>query len=207
MLSVAHFRSVLGGQRRIDRIEPGRVDGNAGQHGADDARIGEIDDDVLDRRHVQALEHEVEDLEVGLESFVTVDLGAELQGLAGRPGPGGARAQHRAAVAEPGHSGTVEHVRIDSRRLRRAVGAQAEGSAAQLIDELERLQVEGVAGARKERLDVLQHRRDDELEAEARSGVEQAATQRFDVAGARRKDIGDVLRQEPGRGHAKSAAC
>jgi hypothetical protein len=88
--------------------------------------------------------------------------------------------------------------------LRRAVGAQAEGTAAQLVDQLEGLQVELVTGPRQQRLDVLEHRRDDQLEAEAASRIEQAPTQGFDVAGPRRKDIGDVLRQQPGRGHAKT---
>ena len=153
---------------------------------------------------MQALEHQVEDLEVGGEALVAVDLGAELQRLARRAGAGRPRVQHRPAVAQAGDAGAVEHVGVDARDLRRAVGAQAERAAAQLVDQLEGLQVEGMAGAGKQRFDVLEHRRDHQLEAEAGGCVEQAAPQGFDVPGPRRKDIGDVLRQEPGRGHAKT---
>jgi hypothetical protein len=86
----ADLGGVLGRQRGVDRVEPGRVDRNAGEDGADDSRVGEVDDDVLDRGDVQALEHQVEDLEVGAEALVAVDLGAELeQARASRPLPEG----------------------------------------------------------------------------------------------------------------------
>ena len=120
---------------------------------------------------VQALEHQVEDLEVGLEAGVAVDLGAELQRLARRAGAAGARVQHRPAVAQPGHAAAVQQVRVDARDLRRAVGAQAERAAAQLVDQLEGLQVELVAGARQQRLDVLEQRRHDQLEADSRAAA------------------------------------
>jgi hypothetical protein len=94
-------------------------------------------------------------------------------------------------------------VGVDARHLRRAVGAQAERAAAQLVDQLEGLQVERMTRAGQQRLDVLEHRRNDELEAEPGRRIEQSAPQELDVAGPGRKDIGDVLRQQPGRRHAK----
>ena len=194
----------MAAKRLVHRVEAGRVDRHAGEHGADDARIGEIDDDVLDAGDVQAFERQIEDLEVGLQAFMAVDLGAELERLAGRTAAGRPGVQHRSAIAQARDVLAIQHVGIDARDLRRAVGAQAERPAAQLVDQLERLQVERVAGARQQRLDVLEHRRDHQLEAEAGGGIEQTAAQRLDVAGPRRKDIGDVLRQEPGRGHAKT---
>ena len=93
---------------------------------------------------------------------------------------------------------------IDTGCLRRAVGAQAERAAAHLVDELEGLQIEGVAGAGKQRFDVLEHRRNNQLESVACSSVEEATTQAFDVARPGGQDIGNVLRQEPGRGHAET---
>src|SRR5204863_5852206 len=103
----ADLGRVLCRQRGVDRVEAGRVDRHAGENGTNDARVGEIDDDVLDRGDVQALEHQVEDLDVGGETVVTIDLGTELQGLARRAGAGRARMQHRAAVAEANDTGSV----------------------------------------------------------------------------------------------------
>jgi hypothetical protein len=56
--------------------------------------------------------------------------------------------QHRAAIAQARDAAAIEHVGVDASDLRRAVGAQAEGAAAQLVDQLEGLQVERVTGAR-----------------------------------------------------------
>ena len=133
---------------------------------------------------------------------MAVDLGAELQRLAREAGARGARVQHRPAVAQAGDAFAVKHVGVDACGLRGAVGAHAERPAAHLVDQLEGLQVEGVTGAREQRLDVLEQRRDDELETVAAGRVEQAAPQHFHVARPVGQDIGDVLRQEPGRGHA-----
>ena len=120
--------------------------------------------------------------------------------------PVGPGMQHRAAVAQAGDAAAVEQMGIDARDLRRGVGAQAEGAAGQLVDELEGLQIERMAGAGKQRLEVLQQWRDHELEAVAARHVEQPAAQFFDVSGLRRQDIGDVLWQQPSRGHVKAAA-
>jgi hypothetical protein len=103
---------------------------------------------------------------------MTIDLGAELQRLPCRAAARSARVQHRAAIAETDDTAAVEHVRVDACRLRRAVGAQPERAAAQLVDELEGLQVQRVSGAGQQRLDVLEHRRDHQLETEAAGGVE-----------------------------------
>jgi hypothetical protein len=47
-------------------------------------------------------------------------------------------------------------VGVDARGLRRGVGAQAQGAAAELVDQLEGLQIEFAAGAAEQRLQVLQ---------------------------------------------------
>jgi hypothetical protein len=49
--------------------------------------------------------------------------------------------QHRAAVAQAGDAAAVEQVGVDARHLRRGVGAQAQGAARELVDQLEGLQV------------------------------------------------------------------
>ena len=68
-------------------------------------------------------------------------------------------AQHAAGVAEARDAGLVQHVRVDARDLRRDVGAHAEQSPGQRIDDLERLQLEVAAGAGQQRIEVLDQRR------------------------------------------------
>ena len=78
-------------------------------------------------------------------------------------------------------------------------------AAGELVDQLEGLQVQRLAGAGEQRLQVLQQRRHHQLVAVAAGGVEQFAAQFFDVPGLGRQDIGDVIRQDPG-GHGDGGA-
>ena len=132
---------------------------------------------------------------------MAVDLGAELQRLARRMRAGRPRVQHRAAVAQARDALAVEQVRVDARHLRRGVGAHAERAAAELVDQLEGLQVEFAAGARQQRLQVLEQRRHHQLAAVAARHVEQAAAQFLDAPGLGGQHIGDVLGQQPSRRH------
>jgi hypothetical protein len=111
--------------------------------------------------------------------------------------------QHRAAIAQAGQAFAVQQVRIDARHLRRRVGAHAERAAAQLVDQLEGLQVELTARPRQQRFQVLQERRHHQLEAVAARHIEQPTAQLFDVSRLRGQDIGDVLGQQPSRRHGR----
>jgi hypothetical protein len=93
-------------------------------------------------------------------------------------------------------------VGVDARHLRRGVGAQAQRAAGQLVDQLEGLQPERLAGAGQQRLQVLQQGRHHQLVAIGTGGVQQRTAQLFDVPGLGRQHIGDVIRQDPG-GHGK----
>ena len=194
--------AVLGSQCRIDAVQPVAIDRYPREHAADDAGIGQIEHHLSQAGDAQAFERDAHDLEIGLESRLAVDLGTELQGFAAGAVATGASAQYRPAVAKPRHAFAVEQVGIDAGHLRRSVRTQAEGAAAGLVDQLEGFEIEGVAGAGQQRFDVLEQRRNDQLEAGSGSGVEKAAAQDFDVPRLGRQDVGDVLRQEPGRGHA-----
>ena len=195
--------SVLRGERRMDRLALRLRQPIVADQRPHDAGIAEIERHLGETGAPQAVERQVLDLEVGLQPGVAVDLGAELQRLArgvdaGRPG-----VQHRPAVAQPRDAGAIQQVRVDARDLRRAVGAQAEGPAAELVDELEGLQVELAPGARQQRLDVLEQRRHHELAAIAGGDVEQTAPEFLDVPCLRGQHIGNMLRQQPSRGHAE----
>jgi hypothetical protein len=64
-------------------------------------------------------------------------------------------------------------VGVDARHLRRGVGAQAQGAARELVDQLEGLQAQRLAGAGEQGFEVLQQRRHHQLIAIAARGIEQ----------------------------------
>jgi len=78
---------------------------------------------------------------------VPIDLATQLQRLAASLRTGGAGVQHRAAVTQPGHAVAVEQVGIDARDLRGGIGADAQCATGELVDELERAQVQRTPGA------------------------------------------------------------
>jgi len=134
---------------------------------------------------------------------VPVDLGTELQRLTRCVNTGRSRVQNGAAVAQAGNAGAIQQVGVDAGDLRGAVGADAKRSATELVDELEGLEIQFSAGAGEQRFDVFEQRRHHELTAVSRRNIEQTATQLLDVSRLRRQNIGYVLRQQPGRGHAE----
>ena len=137
---------------------------------------------------------------------MAVDLGAELQRLARGMRAARARMQHRAAVAQARDALAVEQVGIDAGDLWRAVGAQAHHAARELIDQLEGLQIERLAGAAEQRFQMFQQRRHDQFIAIATRCIEQVATKFLDVPRFGRQDIGNVIRQDPG-GHVLGGGC
>jgi hypothetical protein len=94
-------------------------------------------------------------------------------------------------------------VGVDARDLRRRVGTQAQRAAAELIDELEGLEVEFAAGARQQRLEMLEQRRHHQLASVAARGVEQGAPDLLDAPRLGGQDIADMLGQEPRRRHCR----
>jgi hypothetical protein len=109
--------------------------------------------------------------------------------------------QHRTAVAKSGDATAIEQMGVDTRDLWRRVSANAQGSAAQLVDEFERSQIEFAARSGQQGIEVLEQRRDDQLETVRTSDVEQRSAQDLDSSGFDWQNIGDVLGQEPGRRH------
>ena len=191
-----HGGSVLVRQRRHHVLQRRGGDGQPGEHATHHARIRQVDDQVVDRRGLQHVERQFLDLQIGLQSRVAEDLRAELQGLA-RTQSTGPRMQNRPAITKACHVRAVQQMGVDARGLRRGVGTQPERAAAELVDQLEGLQIECLAGARQQRLQVLEQRRDDQLEAVASAAIEQAASQLLDTPCLGGQYIGDVLGQQP----------
>ena len=179
---------------------------HASQQAAHDAHIGQIDVDVGDARAAQAVQRQVQCLQVGFHALVAVDLGTELQRLARGAGAVRAGMDDGAAVAQAREALAVEQMGVDASHLLRGIGTQAHGAARQLVDELAGLQVQRLPCAGEQGFEVLQHGRHDQFIAIATCGIEQASTQFFDVPGLGRQDIGDVIRQDPSR-HGKGGGC
>ena len=73
------------------------------------------------------------------------------------------RVHDGAGIAESSRAVAAQAGRIDARRLRRHVGANAEHAAAALIDHAERLQLEIVARTDEQRVEKFDQRRLDVL--------------------------------------------
>ncbi|MOA09135.1 hypothetical protein D3C78_1289440 [compost metagenome] len=114
--------------------------------------------------------------------------------------------EHRAAIAQACHAFAIEQVGIDTGHLLGGIGAQTQRTSGQLVDQLERLQVQGFAGTRQQGLQVLQEGRHDQLIPIATRRIEQSSTQFFDVPCLGGQYIGDVIRQDPSR-HGKMGGC
>jgi hypothetical protein len=144
-------------------------------------------------RKPQRVQHQLLDLDVGLEAAMTVDFRADLNLLTRRVQPTGTRMQHVSGVAQPRHALAIEQMGIDACHLRRHVGTQTQRAARQLVHELERAQVQIAAGARQKRLDIFEQRRHDHLVAIRAEAVQQAAPQLFDLARLGGQHVGDIL--------------
>jgi hypothetical protein len=88
---------------------------------------------------------------------------------------------HAAAVAQPRHTLAVEQVRIDTGHLRRDVGTHPHQTAGQLVDQLERLELQILASTGQQRLEVFEQRRRDQLVAVQTEIIEQSAAQIFQL--------------------------
>src|SRR5262245_48106457 len=142
-----------------------RADAAAPRDGAEDADVSDVEPHVLEPAGGERRAQEPLDLDVAFDPGMAVDLRADLQGLPRSREPTRPGMERARAVAQTGDALTVEQVSVDPRDLRRHVGPQAHRPTRQLVDQLERAQVEVMAGAGQERLDVLEQRRDDEFVA------------------------------------------
>ena len=84
-------------------------------------------------------------------------------------------------------------MRINARHLGRYVRAHAHGTARQLVNQLEGLQIEIVAGAGQQRIDIFQHRRQHQLVAVTLKQVEHAPPQRLNAACGNRQNVLDIF--------------
>jgi len=92
--------------------------------------------------HRQPLKHQHQNLKVGLDSGLTIQLGTDLDRFTRAMKAIRLGVQHAAGVTQPIHRIGRQQVRIDARHLRRDVGAHAHQPPGQLVNQLEGLEVE-----------------------------------------------------------------
>ena len=82
------------------------------------------------------------------------------------------RVQHAVAIAETGRALTIQQVRIDARHLRCHVRTYAQRTTGNLVDQLEGTQLEIMAGAGEQRIEIFDQRRHHQLVAMRAEEVE-----------------------------------
>jgi hypothetical protein len=97
-----------------------------GQQCAHDADVGHVEAHFAEAGQRDRRQRQFLDLGIGFEAGVAVDLGADLDRLAGGVQARWTGMQHAAGVAQAGDRFAVQQVGVDARDLRRHVGAQAE---------------------------------------------------------------------------------
>ena len=194
------FGLVFTRQGAVHLGQPDGVDGHIGQNGVDHAHIGHVQQKLANTRLAHTGLCQLNDFQIGFHARMTVNFSPQLHGLTAGLGAVDARVHHRAAVAQAGDPGAVEQMGVDAGHLWRAVGAQTQGTTRELVHQFEGLQIQGLAGAREQRLEVFDHGRHDQLVTITTGGIEQGSSEFFDVARLRGQHIGNVIRQDPG-GH------
>ena len=140
-------RRVLGrqGTNELGRVRRREI--NASEQATQDTGIAKIERDTRDAGAAQAVERQVLDLKVSLQACMTISLGTKLQRLSTGVQPLRARVQHRSAIAQARQPLPVQQMRVDARNLRRGISPHAQRPSAQLIDQLEGLEVQLAPGA------------------------------------------------------------
>ena len=143
----------------------------------------------------QRLQQQVDDLDVGLDAGMAIDLGADLDGLARAFLAAGTGTQHRGGIAEPVDVTLLQQMRIDARDLGRDVGPDPQALSGELVHQLEGLQVKVAAAADQQRIQIFDERGQYQLEAVATIGVEHRTAQTFEIL----RRIGQQVRDAFGK--------
>ena len=208
---IAQQRAQLGkilGLQRVEQFLLAPAFQTAAAHeAAQHADVAEIDLRGDDSGLRQRREHEPLHLDVAFETTVAEKLRTDLHRFACAAAGHRQRVYDAARVTQPRHALAIEQVRIDTRRLRCDIGAQPQHAAVELIHQLEGLQVQVAAGTGEERIQIFDHRRDDQLIAVGDQQIEHAPAQPFDAHRLGGQRIFDVFGQYPTRGQRSLRHC
>jgi hypothetical protein len=147
----------------------------------------------LDAHLAQGPEHQLLDLQVGLDAGMAVQLRSHLQRLAGLGQAVRQGVEHAAGVAQAHRSLPVEQMGVDPRGLGRDVRTEPHGPARELVHQLEGLEVHVVTGTGQQGRQVFQQRGNHQLVAIAAEQVQQRPAHLFEAQGLRRQNVLNVF--------------
>jgi hypothetical protein len=127
--------------------------------------MAEVDPRRRHLGHPQRCRHQADDFTVGGEPRMTKQFGAQLQRFATRRQRRRQGMEDAVAIAQPGDPLPIEQMGVDPGNLRRHVGAHPERASRQLIDEFESPQLQILAGAGEQGIEVLEQGRHDQFVA------------------------------------------
>ncbi|MCY1426586.1 hypothetical protein D9M71_424090 [compost metagenome] len=151
-------------------------------------------------RHIGQLQHgqhQADHLDVADRAGVAVQLGTELDRAARSRQRPRQSVQHAAGIAQAARPFTTQGVRIDARDLRGDVGTKAHLPTRLRVNNLERAQIQVLAGTGKQRFQVLDMRGHDELVTPALEQIQHLTTRDLDARSLRWQYFFDAIWQQP----------
>jgi hypothetical protein len=191
--------TILADQRICRCFAPVAAIGSCAQHRLDDAHMRQTHNKRCVKHVLNQIQGQLEDLSVGVHTWVAVQLGAKLDRLTRAQRSTRRGMKKVSAISQPSHATPIEQMRIDPRRLGRDVSSNTHGSAGELIDQLEGAGLQITPHPGNQGVKIFQQRRLDELVAMAAKNVERHPTQLLELAGLGRQNIGNVIRKAPER--------
>ena len=106
--------------------------------------------------------------------------------------------QHAAGIAQAVDRILPQQVSVDARHLRGDVGTHTHQAAGELVHQLEGLEIQIRPRSGKQRIQILDHGRNDQLVAARTKLVEQGAAQAFHLPRLGRQHVFKMFGQQPG---------
>ncbi|MNO64552.1 hypothetical protein D3C76_552810 [compost metagenome] len=170
--------------------------GRTGQ-AAIDANMTEVHVHIRHIGQLQHGQHQADHLDVADRAGVAVQLGTELDRAARSRQRARQGVQHATGVAQTARAFTTQGVRIDARDLRGDVGTKAHLPTRLWVNNLERAQIQVLAGTGKQRFQVLDMRSHDELVTPALEQIQHLTTRDLDARSLRWQYFFDAIWQQP----------
>ena len=171
--------------------------GGAARERTEDPDMAHVEIHRPDPGRVQRFEHQADDLAIALPACMAVELRPDLHRAAPARDAFRQGVQNGPDVAQARRTGAAQAAGVDAGHLGGHVRADPHHPARQLIDQLEGMKLQILAGARQQRLQVLDERRGDDLVAAAIEQIEQRTPCPLETQRLRRHQLLHAFRQQP----------
>ena len=194
---LARLRPGLALQRFVQGDLPFGPESGAARKGTEDPDVPDVEMHRPDARRLQRLQHQADDFAVALPPGVAVELRTHLHRAAAAGDAFRQGVQHRARVAQARGAVAAQPPGVDTGDLRGHVRPDPHHPARELVDQLEGMELQILAGAGQQRLQVLDEGRGDDLVAPEGEQIEQRTPHALQVQRLRRHQLLHALRQQP----------